>query len=201
MKVFQLVDNPYVGNPYVSTLLQGVKHIDSTIEFGYGLRNFWSDDVLKYDIIHIHWPHDVVQFFSNKNIISDFKQRIIMLKKNGIKIIATCHNFEPHYEKDIRKIHAYTITYELADCILHLGEYSLNYLKDKYPSAQHILLPHHTYDMLYTVESREKSLKYLSIIKSEIDRSLNIMSDFMDYSKIKINKEIFDLSMLLQLFA
>ena len=47
------------------------------------------------------------------------------------------------------------------------------------------------------IDNRDKSEKYLRIIKSEIDRSLNVMSDFMEYSKIKINKEPFDISLLL----
>ena len=46
------------------------------------------------------------------------------------------------------------------------------------------------------LDNKEKSKKYVGIIKSEIDRSLNVISDFMEYSKIKINKEIFDLVML-----
>lgn len=44
---------------------------------------------------------------------------------------------------------------------------------------------------------KDKSQRYTNIIKSEIERSLNIMSDFMDYSKIKVNKEIFDMVVLL----
>ena len=51
-------------------------------------------------------------------------------------------------------------------------------------------------DMI-NLENTEKSKKYLNIIKSEIDRSLNVISDYMEYSKIKINKEIFDIVMLL----
>lgn len=51
-------------------------------------------------------------------------------------------------------------------------------------------------DMI-NVENKDKTLKYLGIIKSEIDRSLNVISDFMDYSKIKINKELFDMNVLL----
>ena len=43
----------------------------------------------------------------------------------------------------------------------------------------------------------EKSKKYINIIKSEIDRSLNVITDFMDYSKIKISRDIFDMIMLL----
>ena len=52
-------------------------------------------------------------------------------------------------------------------------------------------------DML-NLDNREKSDKYINIVKSEIDRSLNVMNDFMEYSKIKIDKDIFDMSMLLE---
>ena len=51
-------------------------------------------------------------------------------------------------------------------------------------------------DML-NLDNRDKSEKYINIVKSEIDRSLNVMNDFMEYSKIKVNKEIFDMSLLL----
>lgn len=47
------------------------------------------------------------------------------------------------------------------------------------------------------LDNKEKSEKYIGIVKSEIDRSLNIMNDFMEYNKIKINKEEFDMTMLL----
>ena len=47
------------------------------------------------------------------------------------------------------------------------------------------------------LNNQEKSKKYIGIIKSEIDRSLNVIADFMDYSKIKIKKEIFDMVMLM----
>ena len=53
------------------------------------------------------------------------------------------------------------------------------------------------YLAMINLENTEKSNKYLNIIKSEIDRSLNVISDFMEYSKIKVKKEIFDLVMLL----
>ena len=51
-------------------------------------------------------------------------------------------------------------------------------------------------DML-NLDNRDKSEKYIRIVKSEIDRSLNIMNDFMEYSKIKVSKEIFDMTLLL----
>ena len=48
------------------------------------------------------------------------------------------------------------------------------------------------------VKDLKKTSKYITIIKQEIDRSLDIMSDFMEFSKIKINKEIMDINMLLE---
>lgn len=34
---------------------------------------------------------------------------------------------------------------------------------------------------------KKKSTKYIKIIKSEVNRSLNLLSDFMEFTKIKIN--------------
>ena len=47
------------------------------------------------------------------------------------------------------------------------------------------------------VNDSKKVAKYIPIIKQEIARSLNIMTDFMEYSKININKEIIDINLLL----
>ena len=52
-------------------------------------------------------------------------------------------------------------------------------------------------DML-DVYDADKAARYVSIIRSELNRSLNIMSDFMEFSKIKIEKEIIDINMLLE---
>ena len=51
-------------------------------------------------------------------------------------------------------------------------------------------------DMI-NLEDSVNSLKYVSIIKSEIDRSLNVISEFMDFNKIKIDKDIMDIVMLM----
>lgn len=47
------------------------------------------------------------------------------------------------------------------------------------------------------LDQKNKSEKYLSIMKQEIDRSLNIMTDFMEFNKIKIVKQPIDLNLLL----
>ena len=52
-------------------------------------------------------------------------------------------------------------------------------------------------EMLDT-NNQEKVNKYIPIIKQEINRSLNIMNDFMEFSKIKIEKDILDINILLE---
>lgn len=52
-------------------------------------------------------------------------------------------------------------------------------------------------DML-DIHDEYKLTRYIPIIKQEIERSLNIMSDFMEFSKIKIDKEILDINVLLE---
>lgn len=52
-------------------------------------------------------------------------------------------------------------------------------------------------DMLdvYDIEMAER---YIPIVRQEIDRSLDIMSDFMEFSKIKVVKELIDINLLLE---
>lgn len=52
-------------------------------------------------------------------------------------------------------------------------------------------------DML-DINDKEKLARYIPIIKQELNRSLDIMNDFMEFSKIKIDKEIIDINMLLE---
>lgn len=52
-------------------------------------------------------------------------------------------------------------------------------------------------DML-DVYDVDKARRYIPIVRQEIERSLDIMSDFMEFSKIKIDKEIIDINMLLE---
>lgn len=52
-------------------------------------------------------------------------------------------------------------------------------------------------DML-NIDNRDQLDRYIPIIKQEIGRSLDIMNDFMEFNKIKIDKEIMDINMLLE---
>ena len=48
------------------------------------------------------------------------------------------------------------------------------------------------------IDKKEKSEKYINIMREEIDRSLNIMSDFIQFNKIKIEKKKTNINKLLE---
>ena len=52
-------------------------------------------------------------------------------------------------------------------------------------------------DML-DINNHNQVERYVPIIKSEISRSLDIMCDFMEFSKIKISKDVIDVNLLLE---
>lgn len=52
-------------------------------------------------------------------------------------------------------------------------------------------------DML-DLNDRDKTARYIPIIKGEIERTLTLMDDYLEYTKVKINKEIVDIYMLLE---
>mgnify|MGYP004452426953 FL=1 len=54
------------------------------------------------------------------------------------------------------------------------------------------------YLTMINIDNKEKTEKYLNIIKQEIERSLNIMADFSELNKIKLNKELIDINMLVE---
>jgi hypothetical protein len=163
MKVFMVHEDPWnAGNPFIYTLIEGIKKSHPECGMGWGRENFWSDEILSYDIVHFHWP----QTFMGKDphTETDLLRHIENMKSSGVKIVATCHDLEPHYDQFADKAESMRIVYSHCDAIFHLGNYSKTLFEKKYPNAVHYLLPHHLYDTVYTnFPSREESLKKLGL--------------------------------------
>ncbi len=51
---------------------------------------------------------------------------------------------------------------------------------------------------MFNYNDQKKILKYTTIMKEEINRSLNIMNDFVELNKIQINKELIDINMIVE---
>lgn len=50
---------------------------------------------------------------------------------------------------------------------------------------------------MFNANDVEKSQKYINVMKNEVDRTLNIINDFMELSKIKIEKDMLDINLLI----
>ena len=163
MKVFMVHEDPWhAGNPYIYTLIEGLQQSYPDCEMAWGRDAFWSEDIFTFDIVHFHWPQAFMGRDSHTD--TDFLHHIEMMKKAGVKIVATCHDLKPHYNQFADKAESINIVYRNCDAIIHLGEYSKKLFEEIYPNAKHLLVPHHLYDTVYTqFPSRTESLKYLNL--------------------------------------
>lgn len=51
---------------------------------------------------------------------------------------------------------------------------------------------------MMNLSNRKNSQRYIEVIKGEVERTLVIMDDFLDYTKIKVDKNIMDINYLLE---
>lgn len=138
-------------NPYVYTLIEAIRNegckVDCSLDF------FWNN-YKEYDIIHFQWPEAVFDWKTvKKEDIKKLNSHLTNIRENNIKIIYTRHNIKPHYSFDINRIELYEIIENNCDVIIHLGNYSLNQfnLQNKKNNILHYVIPHHTYDTLYSL--------------------------------------------------
>ncbi len=54
------------------------------------------------------------------------------------------------------------------------------------------------YLSMLNIDNKEKALKYIGIIKSEVERTVNLLEDFMQFSKIQLKCEKFNYNILLE---
>ncbi len=163
MKIFMVHEDPWhAGNPYIYTLIEGLQQNCSDCSVSWGRELFWSDDIFSFDIVHFHWPQTFMG--NDKHTEDDLLNHIIKMKAAGVKVVATCHDLQPHYGRFGDKAESLNIVYSHCDAIIHLGEYSKTLFEEKYPYIKHFLIPHHLYDTVYRFfPSQSESIKYLGL--------------------------------------
>lgn len=198
MKIYFALDEDKCFNPYVSILIKRLKEIDSSLEIHSGISVFWSDEIFSYNIIHIHWPDLLLK--NTGKTVDDLQKRIDKIKHQGVKIITTCHNIEPHFAKFEWQTQAYAIVYDSSDLTLHMGSYSFDIFKNKYPNSKQAILLHHIYDDRYkNIPSRAEAAKKLGLktnakyilclgaFRNQQERNLLLgLSSFLKKNSIKI---------------
>lgn len=149
-------DNLFV--PVIRTRLSvhGIEAISSVDEF-------WNPS-RSYDIIHIHWPEEVVGWNVNDvDIDKRLETRLRYFKEKGSRVYYTCHNLSPHYGSPLHQA-CYRVVERMADCMVHLGNYSLGKMAGLYPDCRHVLIPHPIYLGAYDdTLTREAAREYWGI--------------------------------------
>ena len=147
LKVLFVCDPVCTSNPYVSTLVNGLQQQD--VAASMSCDEFWRND--DYDIIHFQWPEAIYKWAKivSSNQVEQLKERIITLKQSGKRIAMTCHNLQPHTNRDKGVSDLYHVVYDASDLIFHMGDYSCRLLASQYPNAKHVVVPHHIYDDIY----------------------------------------------------
>lgn len=167
MRIYFVVYEPSERtiNHFVSSLGNALQK--QGCEVVYGLERLWTDDVFDCDIVHFQWPEFI--FGSDTKHLSDEKVeqlslRLVLLKEKGIKVYVQIHNLKPHRNQDKNVLRLYELLYQHANVMVHMGKYSRDLLQPQYPNAQHVVIPHHIYDNVYSFEyTCEEARKRLHI--------------------------------------
>ena len=167
MKVYFVVKEPSERtiNHFVSSLGNALQKQEC--EVVYGWERLWTNDVLECDIVHFQWPEFI--FGSDIKHISDEKVerlrlRLVLLKEKEIKVFLQIHNLKPHGNQDKNVLRLYELLYQHADVMVHMGKYSRDLLQPQYPNAQHVVIPHHIYDEIYSFDyTREEARERLRL--------------------------------------
>lgn len=168
MKVLLVCDSATTSNPYVQTLMNGLLHLNVAVKIS--CDELWASN--NYDIIHFQWPEATYKW--NRHITQEqvvrLKNRIKELRSMGKKIVITCHNLQPHINKDDGVNALFPIIYEHCDLFIHMGRYSQEILSVEYPNAKHVIIPHHIYDGIYHFDkSKEICQEELGLDKSKVN--------------------------------
>ena len=153
------------ANPFVRSLIEGLKAEGCIVDCD--LDRFWTD-FDDYDIIYFQWPEAIYKWNRNMINLDILADHFDLLRNRNKKTVITCHNLYPH-NNDKLTTKLYNLVYSKVDAIHHMGTYSFNFLREKYPDTFHFIVPHHVADEMWNRKSKiSDSRKKLNIPDNHI---------------------------------
>ena len=111
------------------------------------VREFWSPS-RKYDIVHVHWPHMLVNVPAESITAQDVERvgkRITELKASGTALVYTRHNETSHYCSNPNARRLYQLFEQESDRVIHMGRCSIEQVGGE-TCERDVLIPHHGFD-------------------------------------------------------
>lgn len=142
-------EDPYSDNPFVYELSKCMRDQGINVFLGDAVYEFWNS-TSSYDIIHIHWPEELLNWKAPTNSrLQKLEDRLIYWKSRGSVIVYHVHNLESHADRNygLNSKFLYDLVDRYSDKKIHMGDrsYKMDFHRDK-----RVLIPHHTYDKLYS---------------------------------------------------
>lgn len=145
MKILMVINIGSDINPYVNSLKDGLIKCGHQVVCNLDL--FWNS-FNNYDLIFFQWPEAIFEWNRNLIDIELLSKHFDKIKKAHIRTVITCHNLHPH-NNDTKTTELYDFVYSKVDAFHHMGRYSYELLKKKYPLQHHFIAPHHIADNLW----------------------------------------------------
>ena len=182
------------ANPFVRSLIEGLKAKGCSVDCDFD--RLWTD-FDDYDIIYLQWPEDIYQRNKSKINLDALAEHFDLLKKKKKKTVVTCHNLHPHNNDELTT-KLYNLVYSKVDAIHHMGAYSYNVLKEKYPNTFHFIVPHHVADEMWNRKNNISDIRTkLNIPENDIVissfgafRNQDEVNMFLDMAKDVGRKDI-----------
>lgn len=146
-------------NPYLEEIIDNSIH-----EFTY-------DHYLKYDpsydFVHIHWPEALFDWNEPSSKELDELEVILREWKRKSILIYTKHDFQRNKgtTKNFSKL--FLLIEKYSDVFIHLGEFSKNIYRDRYPLARHEIIYHPLYTHNFKLANKIEARKLLGISEDD----------------------------------
>ena len=145
MRILMVVPEGPDRNPFVPSLMEGLARCGHEVHSG--LDRFW-DSFDAYDLLFFQWPESIFDWKKNRMDLERLSGHLDRIRQSGVKTVITCHNLYPH-NHDPQTMALYELVYSRMDAFHHMGRYSYDLFREKYPACRHFIAPHHVADSLW----------------------------------------------------
>lgn len=186
-KTLTMVANRNEADTY---LMELYNNLSEYFVIYWGNDFFWEENFETHYYL-IHWPEHI-GCKPNEECLSKLEERINSLKSRGAIFAAIFHNEYPHYDNSEFNKKLYKIVYGGADKIIHLGEYSINLIKEIIPETQakeHQVIPHPLFESIENTTSSKESREKLGF--AENDFIVTIFGALRNKVEVKLAYKIF----------
>ncbi|AZI69921.1 hypothetical protein [Cloacibacterium normanense] len=167
MNILFAYNTDHKNNDYIFRLIELTQKLNDAFVYS-SLEEFW-EPTRKYDFIIINWPDYLFRWKVEITSLDlkKIKNTLNYHKKNETKIITFVHDEKSHFSNNKNLQELFNICYSESNTLVHLGNFSLEKYKEKYPTISHKLVYHPLYNSFDLDKSFSEIRKKMKIRKKD----------------------------------